>query len=147
MAGVRFCGGCLMLHQDILDNSMLPSFWEQIVAGASSSNMTVHLGSKTWMTESCVNKLDWAVKNPDLNLMENLWDELGRSLRARQLVQHQCVTSHISFWKDGHKFPFLFYFIIYINNIFILFWHSRWTAKKEFCSRFNDRYSYPIPKA
>ncbi|KAL0151306.1 hypothetical protein M9458_053497 [Cirrhinus mrigala] len=73
---------------DILDNSMLPTLWEQFGAGPflfQHDCAPVHKARsiKTWMTESGVDELDWPTQSPDLNPIEHLWDELERRLKAR----------------------------------------------------------------
>ena len=44
---------------------------------------------KTWRREFGVDELDWPEQSFDLNLIEHIWDELERRLRARP----SCPTS------------------------------------------------------
>ncbi|KAI4898858.1 hypothetical protein NFI96_004520 [Prochilodus magdalenae] len=75
-------------YQGILDNSMLPTLWEQFGDGPflfQHDRTPVHRASsiKTWMSESGVEELDWPAQSPALHPIEHLWDELERRLRAR----------------------------------------------------------------
>jgi len=59
-------------YQDILDNFMLPTLWEQFGDGPflfQHDCTPVHKASsiKTWMSEFGVEELDWPAQSPDLN--------------------------------------------------------------------------------
>ncbi|KAK3507703.1 hypothetical protein QTP70_034715 [Hemibagrus guttatus] len=75
-------------YQDILDNFMLPTLWEQFGDDPSlfqhdCTPVTKARSIKTWMSEFGVEELDWPAQSPDLNPIEHLWDELEWRLRAR----------------------------------------------------------------
>ena len=77
-----------------LNNSMLPTLWEQFRDGPflfQHDCAPVHKARsiKTWMTEFGVGELDWPAQSPDLSPIEHLWDELEQRLRARS----SCPTS------------------------------------------------------
>ena len=96
-------------YKEILDNFMLPTLWKQFGDGSflfQHDCAPVHKARslKTWMSQFGVEELDWPAQSPDLNPIEQLWDELERRLRARPSVQHQCLTSQMCFWKNGQKF-------------------------------------------
>ncbi|KAL0151286.1 hypothetical protein M9458_053477, partial [Cirrhinus mrigala] len=96
--------------QDILDNSMLPTLWEQFGAGPflfQHDCAPVHKARsiKTWMTESGVDELDWPAQSPDLNPIEHLWDELERRLRARPSRPTSVCDLTNALLKEWSKIP------------------------------------------
>ena len=75
---------------------MLPTLWEQFGDGSflfQHDCAPVHKARsvKTWMREFGVDDLDWPAQSPDLNLIEHLWDELERRLRARPSLSNISV--------------------------------------------------------
>ena len=75
-------------YNDILDNSVLATLWQQFGEGTflfQHDNATVHKARsiQKLFVEIGVERLDWPAQNPDLNPIEHLWDELERRLRGR----------------------------------------------------------------
>jgi hypothetical protein len=75
------------VYNDI-DNSVLPTLWQQFGEGSFlfyHSNAPVHKmrSIQKWFVKIGVEKLDWLAQSPDLNPIEHLWDELERRLQAR----------------------------------------------------------------
>ncbi len=73
------------IYQDILEHFMLPSadqlfkdadIFQQDLAAAHNAKST-----KSWFNDHGVTVLDWPVKSPDLNPIENIWGIVKRKMR------------------------------------------------------------------
>jgi hypothetical protein len=70
---------------DILDDSVLPTLWQQFGEGLFLFQHDIAPVYKATsiqklFVEICVEELDWPAQGPDLNPIEYLWDELERQL-------------------------------------------------------------------
>ena len=73
---------------DILDNSVLPTLWQQFGEGPfliQNDNTPVHKARsiQKWFVKISVEELDWSAQSSDLKPIEHLWDELESRLRTR----------------------------------------------------------------
>ena len=72
----------------ILDDSVLRTLWQQFGESPflfQQDTAPVHKARsiQKWFVEINVEELDWPAQSPELNPIEQLWDELERRLRAR----------------------------------------------------------------
>ena len=77
-------------YNDILDDSVLSTLWQQFGEGFFCFSMTIPPVHKVrfmtkWFVEIGVEEFDRSAQSPDLILSENLWDELERRLHKSSL--------------------------------------------------------------
>ena len=75
-------------YNDILYDSVLPTLWQQFGEGPflfQHDNAPLHKARsiQKWFVEISMEEFDWPAQSSDLNLIEHLWNELERLLRAR----------------------------------------------------------------
>ncbi|GFW66660.1 transposable element Tcb1 transposase [Trichonephila clavipes] len=95
------------MYVDILDKAALPTPWQYFGEGPflfQQNKCSIHTSrlAQTWFDEMGVPKLDWPSQSPDLNPIEDLWDELERRLRSQpnRPSSLQALTSAVmDAWK------------------------------------------------
>ncbi|GBM12245.1 hypothetical protein AVEN_155252-1 [Araneus ventricosus] len=75
-------------YLDILDNSMLPTLWQQFGKGPflfQHDRAPVYTARvvQSWFDDMNVEELDWPAQSPDLNPIEHLWYKLEHKILSR----------------------------------------------------------------
>ena len=78
------------VYANILENSMLPTLWQQFGIGPflyQYDNAPVHKTKviALWFEDNQTDVMNLAAQNLDLNSIRHLWGELERRLRARSI--------------------------------------------------------------
>ena len=98
-------------YQEMLDNSMLPTLWEQFGDGPflfqhDCAPVYKARSIKTRIRVFGVDELDWPAQCPDHNRIEHLWGESEQRLRARpsrptSVCDLTCASGRMV--KNSHK--------------------------------------------
>ena len=88
---------------NILDDSVLPTLWQQFREGPflfQHDNAPVHKARsiQTCFVEIDVEELHWPAQSPNLDPIEHLWDELEPQLQARP--NHPPSLMLVAKWKQ-----------------------------------------------
>ena len=95
-------------YNDILEDSVLPTLWQQFGEGPflfQNTKAPMHKARsiQKGFVEIGVEELDWPAQSPDLNPIEHLWDEWERRLRARPnrpTSVPDVINAHVAEWKQ-----------------------------------------------
>ena len=91
-------------YNDILDDSVLPTLWQQFGDGPflfQHYNALVRIARsiQKWFVEISVEELDWPAQSHDLDPIEHLWDELEARPNCPTSVPN-LTTDLVAEWKQ-----------------------------------------------
>jgi transposase len=97
---------------NVLDNHLLP-FIDYIF---QVDNAPIHKARVVteWKSDNNVETLPWPAQSPDLNPIENLWDELERQVRARKSLPKNREELWSTLQEEWVKLKFINFKILLI---------------------------------
>ena len=89
---------------DILENALITSVdLHSLHSGFQQDNAPYHRskGTKQWFDEQKIEVIDWPAQSPDLNPIENLWDQISLSIQEKSPSNHSELWNAILSTRDS----------------------------------------------